>query len=314
MNFYRAKNVRILMPKTALNVIFDECDRFTRDETGGRVVGTFKEQDEGLVLTITGIIESGPQAKRSSVSFFQDGEYQERIFRQVETSHPEIEHFGSWHTHHVNGLPTLSSGDIATYTRTVNHHNQNTPFFYALLVVAKHQTRHPLDRYSIKHYLFRRGDERIYEIPPNNVEIIDAPLIWPTSVSSQATYHTNPNIQALGVRPERVYDRDILGEFYQGIRPFTSPKLGLYWRGPIELSDGSKMEVVLLEDTSLNTSNYSIVLRDPPGALKVFAEELSKKVFPSARAALIMTERSCNKFLYEQRGNLPKSEVFTLGG
>ena len=143
MNFHLANNVRLTLPQAALRAIFDECDGFDQDETGGRVVGTFQEHGDKLALEITGIIEAGPQAKRSAVSFFQDGKYQERIFRQIESSHPEIEHLGNWHTHHVNGLQTLSGGDIETYHRTVNHHNHNTPFFYALLVTAKTQNVGP---------------------------------------------------------------------------------------------------------------------------------------------------------------------------
>ena len=59
----------------------------------------------------------------------------------------------------------------------------------------------------------------------------------------------SPSSDRLGAHPDRVYDRDIIGEFYRGVRPFTSPKLGLYWRGPLELSDGTKVQIVLLEGT-----------------------------------------------------------------
>src|ERR1700676_4005561 len=126
MTFHRAKDVRVVMPEAALAAIFAECDGFDRDETGGRLIGTFVERNGKLTVRIAGVIEAGPQAKRSSASFFQDGQYQERIFRQVERDHPEIEHLGNWHTHHVNGFPTLSGGDIATYQRTVNHPKQHT--------------------------------------------------------------------------------------------------------------------------------------------------------------------------------------------
>jgi hypothetical protein len=121
MNFHMAEDVLLILPQSALTVIFDECDHFDRDETGGRVIGTFKKHSNKLTLQVTGIIESGPQARRTSVSFFQDGAHQEHIFRQIEHRHPEIEHLGNWHTHHVNGLQTLSGGDFTTYQRTVNH-------------------------------------------------------------------------------------------------------------------------------------------------------------------------------------------------
>ena len=148
-------------PEAALMTVFDECDSFTDDETGGRVIGTYRETRGELTIEVTGIIEPGPSARRSRVSFFQDGPYQEGIFRQIEQQHPEIEHLGNWHTHHVNGLPHLSGGDITTYTRTVDHKNHNTSFFYALLVIAKNAGATGLSRYVIKHYVFHRGGEHV---------------------------------------------------------------------------------------------------------------------------------------------------------
>jgi hypothetical protein len=303
MSVHPTKNVRLILPKDALKVIFDECDGFDLDETGGRVVGTYEEKGGKLVLRITGMIESGPKASRSPVSFFQDGEHQERIFRQIERHHPEIEHLGNWHTHHVNGLATLSSGDITTYRKTVNHPNHNTPFFYALLVVAKHNTTNPLQRYSIKHFIFRRNDEHVYEIPQRDVEIVDTPLLWPAASASHAPHGAVHSEDKLPAHPERVYDSDIIGLFYETVRPFSSQKLGLYWRGPVELVDGSKVEVVLVEDSSAHRPTYSVVLREPGDALSGLAEQLSKQEFPSARAALITAERNCNRVLYQQQAS-----------
>lgn len=303
MKFHLTEDVRLIVPQAALTAIFDECDQFDHDETGGRVIGAFTERDGKLDLRITGIIESGPQAQRTAVSFFQDGEHQERIFRQIETSHPEIEHLGNWHTHHVNGLSTLSNGDVDTYRRTVNHHMHNTPFFYALLVTAKRRTKDPLHRYSVKHYVFRRGDDRVYEIPGRLVEVVNAPLLWPSEQPHDMNNGPRETIDDFGARPERVYDRDILGEFYQGIRAFTSPKLGLYWRGPVMLVDGSKVEAVVVENLASGAPVYSIALRSAPKLLTAVAEELAQQEFPSARAALITTERRCNSALFHHGGN-----------
>ena len=100
----------------------------------------------------------GPNAQRSPTYFLQDGDYQEKLFRAIEASHPDIEHLGNWHTHHVNGYPTLSGGDKTTYFKTVNHEKHNTDFFYALLVVSKNRGGNP--RYEVKHFFFRRGDRR----------------------------------------------------------------------------------------------------------------------------------------------------------
>lgn len=129
--------IRITICKDVLEAIFDECDKHNVDETGGRILGYYQYQNEVLNIEACGLIGPGPNARRSSTSFFQDGAYQEEIFRKIETEFPDIEHLGNWHTHHVNGLDTLSSGDIVTYKKIVNHTKHNTDFFYALLVVAK---------------------------------------------------------------------------------------------------------------------------------------------------------------------------------
>jgi len=143
---FRSKHpkIDISMPKKSLEAIFDECDRHDVDETGGRIIGMYEKKGRDYQINVLGVIPPGPNARRSPTSFFQDGEYQERVFRELEKDHPNLEHLGNWHTHHVNGLQTLSGGDRETYHATVNHHNHNTDFFYALLVTRKHP--HPRHR------------------------------------------------------------------------------------------------------------------------------------------------------------------------
>jgi hypothetical protein len=301
MKYHTTDKIRLSLPKAALTTVFDECDGFDQDETGGRVIGTFEERRGKLTIHVTGIIEAGPQARRSNVSFFQDGDYQEQVFRKIEDHHREIEHLGNWHTHHVNGLQNLSGGDIETYYKTVNHPNHNAPFFYALLVTGKHRSPDPLGRYSVKHYVFRRGDERIYELQRDQVDIADLPLVWPEDAGHGRDKHDgHPKTHRLRANPGRAYDKDILSEFYRGVRPFSSEKLGMYWRGPLELLDGSSVEVVLVEDSAAANPTYSVTLRAAPVALKSIADELANVEFPSARAALITAERSCNRELYRQ--------------
>src|SRR5207247_3654661 len=131
-----------------------------------------------------------------------------------------------------------------TYYRTVNHRNQHTPFFYALLVTAKHRSSDPLRRYTVKHYVFRRGDERTYELHGSQVEIVDVPLVCPLGVGSHQDIHQHHPKHDLSGNPNRAYDNDILSEFYRGARPCSNATLGTYWRGPLELLEGSKIDVV----------------------------------------------------------------------
>lgn len=303
MTFTKAKHVRVVMPRQALELIFDECDRFDEDETGGRLLGTFVQQGDKLTLNVAGIIEAGPKARRSRVSFFQDGEHQEKVFRQLEETHPNIEHLGNWHTHHVNGLSHLSGGDLETYGRTVNHAKQNCPFFYALLVVDKVHNGIGEHRYTTKHYLFRPNDDRVYEIPRKLVKIVDTPLLAPTASDPINEVDKRPK-ETTG-KLQRVYDRDILGEFFEGLRPFSSEKLGVYWRGPIKLVDGSEVSVVVVENAANGSASYSVVLRSGGETFASVAAALAEQEFPSARAALVTTERQCNRVLYELQHGRP---------
>jgi hypothetical protein len=134
------------------------------------------------------------------------------------------------------------------------------------------------------------------------------------SISSPKTNPANNfahSPDTLGAHPERVYDRDILGEYYPGIRPFTSPTLGLYWCGALELLDGSAVQVIVLEDATAKKPTYSVTLKDPPNSVKNVGDELAKAEFSSACAALIATERSCNRALYQMRDHVRETNVTT---
>ena len=129
---------------------------------------------------------------------------------------------------------------------------------------------------------------------------MEAPLVWPVGAGARSNKRGNRAGHDVGANPSRVYDNEFLGEFYRGVRPFSNAKLGMYWRGALELLDGSKVEVVLLEDAEAANPTYTVTLREPPAALKSLAEEIATVEFPSARAALITAERNCNRALYMQ--------------
>jgi hypothetical protein len=38
MMFTKAEHINLVIPRSALEVVFDECDRYDADETGGRVL------------------------------------------------------------------------------------------------------------------------------------------------------------------------------------------------------------------------------------------------------------------------------------
>ena len=288
----------ISIARGVLESIFDECDRFDVDETGGRLLGTYHHEKGRYDIEAKGVLEPGPKAERSPTYFLQDGEYQERLFRSIEASHPDIEHLGNWHTHHVNGFPTLSAGDKATYFKTVNHEKHNTDFFYALLVVSKNRGGNP--RYAVKHFLFRRGDDLFYEIPAKEVRLIDAPVLRAPYPSEGADAHDAPRHHAQQNAPnlERVKDQEFFSEFYPELKALFSKEIGApYWKGSLSLVDGSRADVVTIEHPDDNAS-YSIATSSKSPLIADTLARYRDRRFRSARHAVLHLERDLNQVLY----------------
>jgi hypothetical protein len=288
----------ISIARNALESIFDECDRFDVDETGGRLIGTYRHENGRYDIEVKGVLESGPQARRSATSFFQDGEYQEKLFRSIEASHPDIEHLGNWHTHHVNGYPTLSGGDETTYFKTVNHEKHNTDFFYALLVVSKNRGGNP--RYAIKHFVFRRNDQTIYEIPAKKVRLVDGPTLLPRDLGPAEPSGT-PRQTPLEIAPnlERAKDREFFSEFYPDLKPLLSKSSSApYWKGPLSLVDGSRAEVVAMENAEGRAPAYSIATSCNNSGIADILAQYRERQFRSARHAVLHLERDLNQALY----------------
>ncbi len=288
----------ISIARGALESIFDECDRYDVDETGGRLLGTYRHEDGHYDIQVKGVLEPGPNAQRSQTYFLQDGEHQEQLFRAIEADHPDIEHLGNWHTHHVNGLSMLSGGDKTTYFKTVNHEKHNTDFFYALLIVGKNHGGDP--RYAVKHFLFRRGDDTIYEIPPKDVRLVDTPVLLPGHPSENVEERDPPRHgQQNAPNPERARDQEFFSEFYPGLRALLSKDTGApYWKGHLSLVDGSRAEIVAVEDPNDKARSYSIATSSKnPDITDTLAQYQDLK-FRSARHAVLQLERDLNQALY----------------
>lgn len=125
-------------------------------ETGGKLLGyiitagseppkspygqlmatTWKElAATGGCLLLVGSISPGPRARRTATELLPDGEFQNAVFRCVESVEPAIEHLGTWHSHHPNGLDQFSSGDLSHYRSVVVDKNYGPDFFVAGLCV-----------------------------------------------------------------------------------------------------------------------------------------------------------------------------------
>jgi hypothetical protein len=229
----------------------------------------------------------------------QDGDYQERVFRELEAQHPKIEHLGNWHTHHMNGYPTLSSGDRKTYHRVVNHEKHNTDFFYALLVTTKNSGKTGLERYSIKHFVVFRDDPREHEIPPSHVQIVDRPLI---GTGGRRTTAPEAAAASSPLAEQRVRDSDFFGRLQPDLRPFRSKDSGgVYWRGPITLVDSSRAQVVVAEVEEKGEASYAVSFKTDRALTDLDTEAFASKRFHSAREAVVLLERELNRAIYRAR-------------
>ena len=171
------------MDRNVLGYITSDVAKSPDAEEGGKFVGYLLRshntelQAIGLdpetpALVVTDYLPSGPNAVRSAVELLPDGEYQERLFRQIEGLDSDIEHLGSWHSHHCNGLRTLSDGDIRGYFRTVNKTAYRLDWFLVSLVTRLPSD--PSDANWIDHYVFVRGESE-YHLITNKVKVIDSP-------------------------------------------------------------------------------------------------------------------------------------------
>jgi hypothetical protein len=298
---FRSKKpkVEISMPSKALEAIFDECDRYDIDETGGRIIGMYKKKGRDHQIDVLGVIGPGPKARRTPTSFFQDGEYQERVFRDVEKDYPNLEHLGNWHTHHVNGLQTLSGGDRETYHATVNHHNHNTDFFYALLVTRKDPHRHR--RYETKHFLFFRGDDTIHEINESEIRIVERPRFGDGKAAFDAEAHTEDRRPVPQEHHERVRDQAAFSEFYPRLVPGFSEKLGaFFWKGEFRLVGNSYAEVLVMETAANNSPAYSITIKNPREVAAKVLAHYRDRTFQSARQAVWSLHQDLNDELFRR--------------
>ena len=173
-------DVQVALDRRVLGYVAEELSMSPRAEEGGKYIGYLvaeqspRLQNLGLdmirpALVVTDFLPSGPNAVPTAVELQPDGEYQESLFRSAETIDPEIEHLGTWHSHHCNGLPILSDGDVAGYRRTVNKRAYRPEYFLASLVTR--MPRSPDDSNWIDHFLFVRRDDDYHRITDSIVTV-----------------------------------------------------------------------------------------------------------------------------------------------
>ena len=293
--------VRVEIAGEVLESVFEECDRYDREETGGRVIGHFAMDGDSVVIQPRGVIEPGPNARRTSTSFFQDGNHQTEVFRRIESEDPSIEHLGNWHTHHMNGYPTLSGGDMATYGRIVNHELHNLNFFYALLVTHRNDGRRGLDRYAVRHYVLFRGHDAVHEVAPADVKVTDDPGIWPKDHRASTDARGDDGAEGGGTPGTvsvavRARDQVVLGVLFPSLEPrLFTPTGTFFWKGQLPLIDGSAIDLKVAEIED----DGGLVYYPAVSPTSEQVAELCGTAFASAAHAVRSLELQMNREIYE---------------
>jgi len=159
---YEGKPVSVLMDQSVPTFVLRELAKHPRCEEGGKYLGFIESDRESTRIVVTDFLPGGPNAKRTQVEFLPDGDFQEQLFRQAERVDSRVEHLGSWHSHHCNGLQTFSEGDVAGYLKTVNKPQYRPDFFLASLVTRMPSTLAETD--WLHHFLFTRGGDCFYAL------------------------------------------------------------------------------------------------------------------------------------------------------
>ncbi len=132
----KATHIKIILPTEVVKKIYELYEDYPSVENGGRIIGIYDNIENGIpkVIRVYTIIPPGPRAKRTPVSLFQDGEWQDWIFRKLELIEPNLHYVGSFHHHCSNRLSHLSSGDIEGYQYLLKKYKPKSKVFLAVLM------------------------------------------------------------------------------------------------------------------------------------------------------------------------------------
>lgn len=194
-------------------------------EEGGKLIGKIIETENEYVLQIDSFLDSGPNIDHSSTHIYPDGPYQESLFRICESFDPEIEHLGSWHSHHCNGLPELSHGDISGYRKNVNNKDYNLDIFLAILIPKLSD-----DYHDYRFYVFFRNKIKHFEIDPKDVQIINEEFELEKMLENieEKSFNKRKIDEQYNLAEQ---DKDMLKAYFPNVQCLLNKKKKrLYWR------------------------------------------------------------------------------------
>lgn len=101
---------KFLIPDSELRKIEEDKGKWlpSRLETGGYIFG--KLFPNGLAQ-VTHVLDGGPKAERTSISFSGDSEYATKVKAELQKQDPEIRLLAEYHVHPWDGFPNPSGGD-----------------------------------------------------------------------------------------------------------------------------------------------------------------------------------------------------------
>lgn len=219
--------VELIFDRQVFAFMTEELERHPNEEDGGKYIGYLLPPGDAKVrmghpdawrIVILDFLPGGPNARRSQVEFMPDGPFQEDLFRKAERRDKDIEHIGTWHSHHCNGLQTLSGGDVKGYFATVNKPAYRLDFFVTSLVKRVPRNPHPTD--WIDHFLFVRGDNSYYDLT-NHIKLLDIPTpfgdltghhVASAPQNHSASHHPTPTDDGPTLWYESDTGRAVLGE------------------------------------------------------------------------------------------------------
>jgi hypothetical protein len=120
-------------------------------------------------LFLVGSISPGPLAQCTETSLLPDGDFQTAVFRSIERLEPDLEHLGTWHSHHPNGLAEFSGGDVRHYESVVVDPNYGPDHFVAGLCIDERGLA-----YGLFELFSRKGAHRRKRLTSDQIIVDDS--------------------------------------------------------------------------------------------------------------------------------------------
>lgn len=144
-------------------------------ETGFALVGKVTRQDGGRVITVTGLIDEGPNADRSGAYHKADRDYQQRELELLQLADGDVMYLGDAHLH-PGRLDTCSAGDYRTDLANVRE-SRTRELVFVIATVGSGALRGRSDssvyRGGLKLDFFYLGESSGYEYQQCKPEVVE---------------------------------------------------------------------------------------------------------------------------------------------